>query len=60
MKRAEIVRLLRAAGCVLLREGRKHSVYVQAVSGRISTVPRHREIHDNLARKILKDLGVKP
>jgi len=38
------------------REGRRHSIYGR---GRNRTqIPRHREIVDELARKICKDLGV--
>jgi hypothetical protein len=36
------------------------SVYANATSGALSTIPRHREINDFLARKICKDLDVEP
>ena len=52
------MRLLRANGCVLLREGGKHTVVHNPANNRTSTIPRHREIDDFLARKILRDLGV--
>ena len=42
----------------MLREGAKHSVYVNAAAGKSSTVPRHREINDFLARKICRDLEI--
>ena len=43
-------------GAVLLREGRRHSIYRK---GRYRTqIPRHTEIVDELARKICKDLNV--
>jgi mRNA interferase HicA len=42
----------------LLREGGNHSVYVNRAAGKTSTVPRHREINDFLARKICKDLEI--
>ena len=58
MKRAELVRHLRKHGCLLLREGAKHSVFINAASRRVSTVPRHREINDHLAAKICRDLDV--
>jgi hypothetical protein len=41
-----------------LREGGRHSVYVNRATGKSSAVPRHREINDFLARKICKDLDV--
>jgi mRNA interferase HicA len=41
-----------------LREGGKHSVFENRAAGRVSTVPRHREIKDFLAEKICRDLDV--
>jgi hypothetical protein len=38
--------------------GGNNSVYVNRLSGKVSTVPRHREINDFLARKICRDLEV--
>jgi predicted RNA binding protein YcfA (HicA-like mRNA interferase family) len=49
---------LEAHGCELLREGGRHSVFVSRSERRTSTVPRHAEIDDNLARKICRDLGL--
>jgi hypothetical protein len=42
----------------LLREGGKHSVYVNPANQKVSAVPRHREVFDFLARKICRDLEV--
>jgi mRNA interferase HicA len=58
MKRTALLRHLQQHGCVLLREGGKHSVFVNATSRKASTVPRHREINDFLARKICRDLEI--
>ncbi|HEX7046257.1 MAG TPA: type II toxin-antitoxin system HicA family toxin [Gammaproteobacteria bacterium] len=58
MKRLDLVRHLEAHGCRLLREGSRHSVYVNPVTRKISTLPRHREINEFLARKICRDLEV--
>lgn len=58
MKRQALVRHLEAHGCYLLREGGNHSVYVNLENNRTSTLPRHREINDFLARKICRDLGI--
>ena len=33
---------------------------VNPTSGKVTTVPRHREINELLARKICRDLGVPP
>ncbi len=58
MKRAALVRHLEAQGCQLLREGARHSVFVNRTAGKVTSVPRHREINDFLARKICRDLEV--
>jgi mRNA interferase HicA len=58
MKRRDLIRHLEKHGCVLFREGGKHSVYVNRATGKSSTVPRHREINDFLSRKICRDLEV--
>jgi mRNA interferase HicA len=58
MKLVDLLRHLSEHGCVLLREGGRHSVYVNRRTGKASTVPRHRQINDFLARKICKDLEI--
>lgn len=58
MKRQFLVSHLEKMGCELLREGVKHSVYVNRPKKKVTTVPRHREIDENLARRIFKDLGI--
>ena len=50
--------MLEQHGCEFLREGGSHSIYVNRAAGKVSTIPRHREINDELARKILKDLEI--
>jgi mRNA interferase HicA len=58
MKRLDLIRHLVESGCALLREGGRHSVYVNRNTRKASTVPRHREINDYLARKICRDLEI--
>ena len=60
MKRVDLVRRLVSQGCELLREGRRHSVYVNRAASKTSTVPRHSEINEFLAKKICRDLQVAP
>ncbi len=56
MKRTALIKHLMSQGANLLREGRRHSIYIR---GNLKTqVPRHNEIVDELARKICKDLSV--
>jgi predicted RNA binding protein YcfA (HicA-like mRNA interferase family) len=56
VKRLALTRHLERTGCVLVREGANHSLWI-GPDKRLSTVPRHREINVFLARKICRDLG---
>lgn len=56
MKRIDLIRHLERHGAQLLREGGNHSVNVNRKSGKVSAVPRHREINEFLAQKIYRDL----
>jgi predicted RNA binding protein YcfA (HicA-like mRNA interferase family) len=58
MKRHDLIAHLESQGCHLHRDKGKHSVYLNPANRRVSTVPRHREINDFLARKICRDLGM--
>lgn len=58
MKRGDLIRHIESYGCELLREGGNHTVYVNRAERKVSTIPRHREIDNNLCRKICKDLGI--
>ena len=56
MKRNKLIKHLLKCGAVLLREGRRHSIYQK---GTLKTqIPRHTEIVDELARKICKDIKI--
>jgi hypothetical protein len=56
VKRKDLERQLRRAGCVLKREGAFHSLWVNPRTGVMEAVPRHLEIKELLARKILRSL----
>jgi hypothetical protein len=43
---------------IAVREGGRHTVYVNRAAQRSTSIPRHREINDLLARKICRDLQV--
>ena len=58
MKRKALVRHLYAHGCEFLREGARHSIYWNPSLKKTSSVPRHSEIHEFLAKKICRDLGI--
>ncbi|MFU8891953.1 MAG: type II toxin-antitoxin system HicA family toxin [Anaerosomatales bacterium] len=58
MKRVDLLRHLQAHGCELLREGGRHSVYVNRSAGKVTSIPRHREINELIALKICRDLEI--
>lgn len=57
MKRLDLGRRLRMAGCYLKREGGSHSLWINPGTGVIEALPRHAEMKEPLARKILKNLS---
>jgi predicted RNA binding protein YcfA (HicA-like mRNA interferase family) len=58
LKRIDLIRHLEQHGCEALREGGNHSIYVNRPARKTSSVPRHREINEYLAKKICRDLEV--
>ncbi|MFA4820005.1 MAG: type II toxin-antitoxin system HicA family toxin [Candidatus Aenigmatarchaeota archaeon] len=58
MKRRKLLDHLISNGCVLLREGSRHTIFYNPVTKRTSSVPRHAEINDFLVKKICKDVGI--
>jgi predicted RNA binding protein YcfA (HicA-like mRNA interferase family) len=58
MRRRDLIRHLEAHGCERLREGGRHTVYVNRAAQKSSAVPRHREINEFLVRKICHDLQI--
>jgi mRNA interferase HicA len=62
MKRRDLIKKLESAGWYFKRHGDRHDIYKNdKPAGKLSEVqvPRHREIKENLADKILKDAGLK-
>jgi hypothetical protein len=58
MKRNELLRHLRVHGCILKREGGRHSLFINLLNGIVETIPRHVEIDDRLVEKICKKLEI--
>jgi predicted RNA binding protein YcfA (HicA-like mRNA interferase family) len=58
MKLADLERHLRGHGCQFYREGGSHSIWWNPANRKITSVPRHREVKDNTARAICKQLEV--
>ena len=56
MKQRDLIRKLQEAGYEWLRDDGGHTIYAKP-GCRSIPVPRHREINENLARSILKQIG---
>jgi len=56
MKRALLEKKLRMAGCYLKREGASHSLWINPKTGQIEAIPRHQDIKEPLANKIIKSM----
>jgi len=52
MKRIDLIRHLERLGCIFIREGGNHTIYRNPANGRMSGIPRHREVKEKLTRKI--------
>ena len=59
MKRNALIRHLTKQGCILVIEGRRHSIWKNKHTGELSAVPRHNEIKETIVWKICKDLGIR-
>lgn len=58
MKRTKLLQHLRKYGCILKREGARHTLWINPQNGVVEAIPRHVEIPDNLAKKIMKRLEI--
>lgn len=56
MKYRDLIKTLIKSGCEILRHGAKHDIYHNPTTGKSQPVPRHKEINELLAKKIIKDL----
>jgi predicted RNA binding protein YcfA (HicA-like mRNA interferase family) len=56
MKRRDLIKRLTLEGCILLRNGGKHDIYHNPTTGATQPVPRHVEINEILAKKIIQSL----
>lgn len=54
MKRKDLIRQLEASGCVLVRHGGNQDWYHNPTTKVSQPVPRHSEINEHLAKRILK------
>ncbi|MCZ2100784.1 MAG: type II toxin-antitoxin system HicA family toxin [Chitinophagales bacterium] len=56
IKREDLLKILNDNPCVLLRSGGKQDIYHNPNKGTTQPIPRHNEINELLAKKIIKDL----
>jgi len=54
MKRTELIKKITGLGAVLERHGAKHDWYVKKETNTGQAVPRHNEIKESTARRIIK------
>jgi len=57
MKRIDLIRAIEDFGCVPLRRGAKQDIYNNPHTGKTQPAPRHKEINEVLARKVIRDLS---
>jgi len=56
MKRRDLISRLKESGCVLIRHSANHDIFHNPNNGNTEPVPRHREINERLAKKIILSL----
>ena len=57
MKRLDLIQIIEKNGAHFIRHGSDHDWYKNQLTGISEAVPRHREIKDLLAKKIIKRLS---
>jgi mRNA interferase HicA len=58
VKPSDLIRQLLELGAAFVREGSGHSIYLNPRTGQLIPIPRHAEINEQLARKIVRDAGL--
>jgi predicted RNA binding protein YcfA (HicA-like mRNA interferase family) len=58
MKRSELLKQIKKEGCICLRPGSRHDIYINPKTGQKQPIPRHSEIDNDLAKHIKKYLGI--
>ncbi len=54
MKTVDFVRHLKTNQCQLYREGGNHSIFINSENKKLSSVPRHKEVKNNLVPRFVK------
>jgi len=57
MKKGELLKRLKTQGCIFVKHGKKHDVYMNPRTKVKERVPRHNDINEILAGIIIKNLS---
>jgi len=57
LKRKKLLKIINSQGCVFVRHGANHDWYQNPQTGKSQPIPRHKEIEENLAKRIIKRLS---
>ena len=57
MKRADLLKQISTKGAVFVRHGANHDLYIQPKNGNVEPIPRHKEIKEFIAKRIIKNLS---
>ena len=57
MKRTELIKQLAEKGAIFIRHGSNHDIFIQPKTENTEPVPRHNEIKEFIAKKILRNLS---
>ncbi|MDR2473898.1 MAG: type II toxin-antitoxin system HicA family toxin [Tannerella sp.] len=55
----KVIQHLENHNCMLLREGSSHSIYLNILTSKKTSVPRHADIDEITVRKICQQLEIK-
>ena len=58
MKRSKLIKHLKEHDCEFDRHGGNHDLYVNRSTGKVTAIPRHKEVKRFTARAICKQLGI--
>jgi hypothetical protein len=57
MKRGLLLKVIAAHGCTLVRHGKRHDIYINPRTQKTERIPRHADINETLAKRIIKNLS---
>ncbi|OHB87132.1 MAG: addiction module toxin, HicA family [Planctomycetes bacterium RIFCSPHIGHO2_02_FULL_40_12] len=57
MKRKDLIKRIKSIGCIFVRHGGNHDWYKNPQNEKYQPVPRHNEIEEGLAKRIIKRLS---